>query len=102
MAGPIYRLTLTRRKPAWFELSKEERDAFLKRQVEIGKTIDHKEIGGPYNIRWSSGEWDFFNVWEFPNVEEQQKMAKASDEWFKYFEQKSFLGTKFEEGDFSS
>jgi hypothetical protein len=47
---------------------------------------------------WSSDQWSFAGVEEFPNIEAVQNYMAALNElnWFRYVEATSILGTKFE------
>ena len=94
MAGPIYKLYMGRMTEAWYQLSEEEQNDLMTR-------IGAERVGGKTvvecNSLWSSEQWLFFGVEEFPDIEAVQKHAEDLMEvdWFRYIESVSVLGTKW-------
>ena len=74
MAEKIYVVRMYKTKDEWFKLSKEERAAFgeksqktTKKQIEAGMKVILR------SSKAISGEWDYFGVREFPDIETFQK-----------------------------
>ena len=93
----IYKSFRGRTTEAWHQLTEDEREALL------AKTDDARsQVGGKTllvcDCAWSSDEWWFFGMEEFPDIEAVQKCAKlrADFEWPHYWEGESLLGTKME------
>jgi hypothetical protein len=97
MAGPVYKLSIADFLEAWYQLSQEEQDNFL---AKMSKALE--EVGGKRLIlcdsRWSSEQWVGFGIEEFPDIEAEQKYAKALEDlnWFRYFKSMTLLGTESE------
>ncbi len=95
MAGPIFKVFLNRYTAAYYELPAK---AMEKLVAEFRATVD--ELGIKLVIHcesgWSSEEWDFWGVTEYPNLEAVQKLRQWQDthQWFKYVESMSVLGVK--------
>jgi hypothetical protein len=98
MAQTVYKLYMGKPSEAWFQLSNEEQESLFKKIDEALKNAGGKSIIS-VDSSWSSEEWLFFGVEEFPDIEAAQKHAKDLNElnWFRYLESKSLLGTKFEQ-----
>lgn len=47
---------------------------------------------------WSSEQWSFFGVEEFPNIEAEQKHSELLNElnWFRYQYSETVLGTEWQ------
>jgi hypothetical protein len=94
MAGPIYSLYLGKPTEAWYQLSEDERKNVMAKWAE-----SFDETGGKNtlhcNSRWSSHQWNYFGVHEFPNIEAVQKHEENLGEFnfHRYFEGPSVLGT---------
>ena len=92
----IYKSFRGRATEAWHQLTEDEREALL---AKIGDALS--QVGGKSMLvcdcAWSSEEWWFFGVEEFPNVEAVQKHAKllADLKWLRYVETESLLGTEW-------
>ena len=97
MAGPVYKLFLADGLEAWYQLSQEERDNLWAKNEKA-----FEEVGGKRLVlcdsRWSSEQWDVFGVEVFPDIEAEQKYAKALEDlnWFRYVKSMTFLGTERE------
>lgn len=97
MAQPIYKFFMGKPKEAWYHLSQKEQKSLLAKEEEPFKKTGGKRIV-LCNSEWSSEQWQFFGVEEFPDIEAIQKHSEDLDKlnWFRYFEGMSFLGTKWE------
>lgn len=97
MAQPIYKFFMFKPKEAWYQLSQEEQKNHLAKIEESLKKVGGKVIVA-CNSGWSSDQWSFFGVEEFPDIEAVQKHSEDLDKlnWFRYSESMSFLGTKWE------
>jgi hypothetical protein len=95
MAGPIYKLYMGKATEAWYQLSEEERNSLLDK-------IGPEKAGGKTlvacNSGWSSEQWQWFGIEEFPDIEAVQQHAEDLEEvgWSRYKESVSVLGTKWE------
>ena len=98
MAGPVYKMFHARMTEAWFQLSKEERDALFGKLEEA-----MKKAGGKSMIicdsSWNSEKWWFWGVEEYPNIEAVQEYAHALSEldWLRYCDSEILLGTAMQE-----
>jgi hypothetical protein len=98
MAQTIYKLFMFRPTEAWYQLSGEERESLMKKGQE-----SFDEVGGKVIVMadssWSSEEWLFFGVEEYPDIESEQNHTKKLNElnWFRYLESKVILGTEWEQ-----
>jgi hypothetical protein len=97
MAGPIYKAFRVRFTEAWYQLSQEEQNSLLERNSESLKKAGGKPVMG-CDSSWSSEQWPFFGVQEFPDIEAVQKHTAQLNEfnWFRYIESESLLGTKWD------
>ncbi len=96
MAKPIYKLFLGKMSEAWHQLSAEEQEALLAR---VNSVLD--QVGGKRPLMcdsgWSSEQWPFFGVEEFPDIEALQKHTALLVElnWGRYVDTETYLGTEF-------
>ena len=97
MAEPIYKFFMGRRSEAWHQLSKEEQNTIEAKLNEAREKVGAKRLI-ICNPSWSSDQWSYAGVEEFPDIEAVQKYMEAVNELnlFRYIEATSFLGTKFE------
>lgn len=98
MAQPIYKLFLGKPKEAWYQLSQEQQKSHLAKSEESLKKAGGKRIV-LCNSSWSSDQWSYFGLEEFPDIEAVQKHSKDLNKLnhFRYFESgMSLLGTKWE------
>ena len=97
MAESIYKLFMANMLEPWYQLSKEEQDSLITKLDEALEKVGAKR---PIlcNSAWSSDQWSFAGIEEFPNIEAVQKYMAALKElnWFRYCEGMSVLGTKLE------
>jgi hypothetical protein len=97
MAGPIYKFWMVRFTEAWYQLSEEEQGDHL---TKVGKALE--EVGGKSIVTcgsaWSTEQWQFFGVEEFPDIEANQKLTDLLMELnhYRYIESVSVLGTGLE------
>ena len=98
MAKTIYKLYMVKPTEAWYQLSSEEQDSIMEKNQE---SIDN--AGGKNIIladtSWSSEEWLFFGVEEYPDIEAEQKHVKDLNDmnFFRYLDSKVILGTEVEQ-----
>ena len=97
MAQPVYRLFLLRPTDAWYQLSEDERTTLL---GKVGEAL--AQVGGKTVLmcesQWSSEQWPFFGVEEFPDVAALQHLAELHNQigWPRYGESMTVVGTRFE------
>lgn len=97
MAEPIYKFFMGRFLEAWYQLSKEEQNSLTAKLNEALEKAGGKRLI-LCNPNWSSDQWSFAGVEEFPNIDAVQKYMAALNElnWFRYCESTNVLGTKWE------
>lgn len=97
MSEPIYKFFLCRCLPDWYDLSQEEQQSRLAKLTEALEKVGAKRTI-LCNTYWSSDQWMFAGVEEFPNIEAVQKYMATLQElnWSRYFESINVLGTKME------
>lgn len=94
MGKTIYKLFIGKMTEAWHQLTPEEQENCVAR---VDKTLD--QVGGRRTLicdsGWSSEQWPFFGIEEFPNIEAVQKHSDLLDEfnWGRYVESITLLGT---------
>jgi hypothetical protein len=97
MSEPIYKFFHARFLPDWYQLSKEQQDSLVAKQLEALEKAGGKQ---PLlcNIYWCTDQWLFAGVEEFPNIEAVQKYMAALQElnWNRYVQADTVLGTKLE------
>lgn len=98
MTHAIYKLFLGKFTPAWHQLGNEEQHAL---RAKVDHALD--EAGGKSVIMcdpsWSTEQWHYWGVEEFPNIEAVMKHTKllADLKWERYAETMTVLGTKIKE-----
>jgi len=97
MAEPIYKFFAVRFLEAWYQLSEEQQNSLEAKLNEALEKVGAKRLI-LCNSRWSSDQWAFAGVEEFPNIEAVQNYMAALNElnWFRYVEATNVLGTKVE------
>ena len=97
MSEPIYKLFTGRFLPDWYELSKEEQNRLLAKLNEALEKAGGKRLN-LCELSWSSDQWSFGGIEEFPNIEAVQRFTAALQElnWNRYVESNNVLGTKLE------
>ncbi|WP_440946017.1 hypothetical protein ACSAZL_18345 [Methanosarcina sp. T3] len=92
---PIIRLYFAKIKEAFYNLSDEEKQAFMRKDRKQMDELGMKLLM-TIDCRWSNEEWDFIGVEEWPSIEALEKRArfeKEELEAFRYAESKTYLGT---------
>lgn len=95
MSKPIYKLYLGKMTEAWYQLSEEKQHALL---VKVHDAL--VQVGGKPVIScdptWSTEEWHFWGVEEFPDIEAVMKHTKllAALKWERYVDTLTVLGLK--------
>jgi hypothetical protein len=97
MSEPIYKIFMGRFLPDWYQLSHEEQQSVL---AKLNEALEKLGAKRPIlcNTYWSSDQWAWAGVEEFPNIEAVQKYMAALHElnWGRYVESTNVLGTKWE------
>jgi hypothetical protein len=97
MAQSIYKIFMGRMLDAWYQLSQEEQNSLI---AKLDESLENVGAKRPIlcNSGWSSDQWSFAGIEEFPNIEAVQKYTAALKElnWLRYCESTSVLGTKLE------
>jgi hypothetical protein len=97
VAGPIYKLWMSRFKEPWFELSEEEQKGYIAKLYELREQVGGKEVitCDPF---WADHTWTRFGVDEYPDIEAVQKSTELLNElqYSRYVEAVSMLGTNYE------
>jgi hypothetical protein len=91
----IIRLMFVKIKPAYFELSEEEQQEFMRRDRERMEALGYK-LRFMLDCSWSNKEWQFIGIEEWPSMEAIQQIERFHEEELessKYAEYKTFLGT---------
>jgi hypothetical protein len=97
MSGPIYKVFLIHRwTDAWYQLSTEERQAFLAKSSEALEQAGGKMLVACISL-WSSEEWPVFGVEVFPDVEAVQRHTELLAQFsnLRYVDSISALGTEW-------
>ncbi|MDX1629870.1 MAG: hypothetical protein R3345_14280 [Fulvivirga sp.] len=92
---PIIRLYFAKMREAFTELSEEEKSAFMKRDRQNLDTLGMTAVT-MINCSWSSDEWDYIGVEQWPSmaaIEEREKFENEVLEISKFIEYKIILGT---------
>src|SRR5215467_8872601 len=97
MPEPIYKFFMCRFLEAWYQFSKREQDSLIAKLREALEKVGAKRAI-LCNTNWSSDQWLYAGVEEFPNIEAVQKYMAVLQglNWSRYFESTSVLGTKLE------
>ena len=97
MAQPIYKLFMGRFLEAWYQLSEQEQNSLV---AKLNEALE--KVGGKQPIlcdsSWSSDQWSFCGMEEFPSIAAVQKYTAALRElnWLRYCDSTNVLGTKWE------
>ena len=97
MAKTIYKLYMLKPTEAWYQLSSEEQASILQKSQESMDNAGGKIIVSA-DSSWSSEEFLFFGVEEYPDIEAEQKHVKFLNDMnlYRYTDSKVILGTKVE------
>jgi hypothetical protein len=95
MGNPIFKFWMCRVTEAWYQLSEEEQNAHLAKINESLEAAGGKRIVA-CQTAWSSEQWQYVGVEEFPDIEAVQKHTADLEELghFRYLESASILGTE--------
>jgi hypothetical protein len=98
MSQKVYKLFLIDKwSEAWYQLSEEEQEGLL---VKVDEALE--KVGGKRVLLcqsgWSSEEWRFFGIEEFPDVAAVQRHTALLDEFdlSRYSNSMSLLGTEWQ------
>jgi hypothetical protein len=96
VSEPIYKIWMSKPTAAFYALSDQEREDFLARSEEALEMAGGKMIIKCFS-GWSTEQWGFFGVEEFPDVEAVQKHTELLVELdhYRYIESFSMLGTQY-------
>ncbi len=93
---PIVRLLFARIKEAFYRLSEEDKHEFMLKDRKNWEELGCKVLM-MIDCRWSTEEWNFIGVEEWPSLDALEKRAKFEYEElekYKYVESKTYLGTR--------
>jgi len=92
---PIARLLFVKMKDAYYNLSPDDKTAFMQRDRQNLDSLGMRAVM-MIDCRWSNEEWDFIGVEEWPSLEALEERARFEREelaTFKYIRSQSFVGT---------
>jgi len=92
---PIIRLLFAKIKAAFYKLSDEEQMEFMAKDCRNWEELGCKVLM-MIDCRWSTEEWNYIGIEEWPTIEALEKRAKFEYEElekYKYIESKTYLGT---------
>jgi hypothetical protein len=97
MSEPIYKFFTGRFLADRYQLSKRERESILAKLHDALEKLGARTTLH-CNTNWSSDQWMWAGVEEFPNIEAVQKYMATLQElnWNRYVEGNNVLGTKSE------
>lgn len=101
---PIIRLYFAKMKSAFGALPDQEKMAFMRKDRENLDTLGMKAVT-MINCGWSTEEWDYIGVEEWPSMEAiaRRKLFEEEElEVSKYVESKTILGTPESFDDYGS
>ena len=91
----VIRLYFAKMKPAFSDLSAEEKMAFMKQDRENLDELGMKAVA-MIDCGWSSDEWDYVGIEEWPSlaaIERRERFENEVLQVFKYVDSKTLLGT---------
>ena len=91
----IIRVVLAKIKPAYFELSKEEQQEFMRKDRQKMEELGYK-LHFMIDCSGSEEGWQFIGIEEWPSMEAIEKIEKFHEEELevsKYGEYKTYVGT---------
>ena len=94
MAQKVYKLYMGKATEAWYQLSQEERDDLMAKNDENLKELGAKTVVH-CDSSWSSEQWQFFGVEEFPDIEAAQAHTAFLNQfdWLRYVDSLTVLGS---------
>jgi hypothetical protein len=96
----IIRIMFVKLKKEYFELSEEEQQEFMRKDRERMEELGYK-LHFMLDCSWSSNEWQFIRIEEWPSMESIEKIFNFHEEELKaskYGEYKTYLGTLVYDG----
>lgn len=93
---PIIRVYFAKIREAFYDLSVEEKSAFMCKDREHMDELGMKLIM-TIDCRWSNEEWDYIGIEEWPTLESLEKRTTFEKEelaTFRYVESRTYLGTR--------
>ena len=91
----VVRLFFVKMKQAFFELSEEQRLAYMRKDRANLDELGMKAVS-MIDCSWSSDEWDYIGVEEWPSLEAIKKRELFENEELevgKYIESRTYMGT---------
>lgn len=91
----IIRIMFVKLKEEYFKLSEAEQQEFMRRDREKMEELGYK-LHFMLDCSWSSDEWQFIGIEEWPSMESIEEISKFHEEELKvskYGEYKTYLGT---------
>jgi hypothetical protein len=91
----IIRIMFVKLKEAYFKLSEAEQQEFMRKDREKMEELGYK-LHLMLDCSWSSDEWQFIGIEEWPSMESIEEISKFHEEELKvskYGEYKTYLGT---------
>jgi len=97
MSKLIYKFFTGKFLPDWYQLPQEEQKSLLAKLHDALEKLGAKTTL-LCNTYWSTDQWMWAGVEEFPNIEAVQKYMAILQElnWNRYVEGSNVLGTKWE------
>ena len=92
---PVVRLFFVKMKQAFFDLPKDQRAAYMRKDRENLDELGMRALS-MINCSWSSEEWDYIGVEEWPSLEaikERELFENEELEVSKYVVSKTYMGT---------
>lgn len=92
---PVVRLFFVKMKQEFFELSEEQRLAYMRKDRANLDELGMKAVS-MIDCSWSSDEWDYIGVEEWPSLEAIKKRELFENEELevgKYVESRTYMGT---------
>lgn len=98
MAGVIFKLFLVKPTEAWYQLTSEEQADLMKKSEKSLENVGGKTLVTA-DCSWSSEEWMFFGVEEYPDIAAEQKHVEEllSVNFFRYVDSKVWLGSEMQQ-----
>jgi hypothetical protein len=93
--GRIIRVMFVKIKPAYYELSEEEQQQFMRSDREKMEKLGYK-LRFMLDCSWSDKEWQFIGIEEWPSMEAVKEIEKFHEEELgasRYAEYRTYLGT---------
>ena len=79
MGQPVLVLWLNKAKESWYSVPEEERQAMFAKLSKADEELGGKSIVNA-GCEWSTPQYDYFGVYEYPSIEAVQKYFAAQRE----------------------